>query len=287
MAEPLMLQNKYRLLCYKPYESALLLEEPCFTPRDGRKYATDSRLQCLSNKAKVELGLLCDHNSVCLGGSTCQNGFCLCNPGYVAENGRCVSVKIHQVLVLPGSMCHEPGAICSGGSKCENGWCVCGPNYVIKLHVCVLAEILPPYYALPGSDCGPRERQQCAGGSFCVMHKCVCPAGMIAKQGQCVVSPIIVNPGSLCDDSCSWCFLTCGGGSTCFNGACVCPKGQTIQNDQCVTVKSTGTVIVVAMMASIGCGSRLIVVLAVIRVVLVVTVIVVAIRVAGIVMAIK
>ncbi|CAI2357120.1 unnamed protein product [Caenorhabditis sp. 36 PRJEB53466] len=202
---------------------------------------------------KIVPGGRCGPIDVCVGGSNCIEGFCLCPAGQQpSNNGRCekftttprqttwasttsTQAATARVYSKPGESCTQ-GQTCVGGSACSfRKLCECPQDKSeILSGQCVTPKKVE---VVPGASCNANS--VCTKGSTCDNGLCRCQPGYIAVSGNCVALPMpttpkmktMAKPFESCENG-----ETCEGGSSCDmdTGICMCPPGQIVFNVQCM-----------------------------------------------------
>ncbi|NP_001360756.1 EGF-like domain-containing protein [Caenorhabditis elegans] len=162
----------------------------------------------------------CDNTIVCIGGSSCLIGTCLCDSGYEPSSDRssCVLNDRYNVRSrsYPKTFCTFDSE-CTGGSICIDKRCACRNDHEMINGVCQLAN-------LPGSRC---HTSFCSKGAECRNGYCVCAKTNYSDSTLDCVSSINANqgsmayPGSKCNATTS-----CQQNSSCFFGYCVTPQDE-------------------------------------------------------------
>uniref|UniRef100_A0AC35TSL0 EGF-like domain-containing protein n=1 Tax=Rhabditophanes sp. KR3021 TaxID=114890 RepID=A0AC35TSL0_9BILA len=198
----------------------------------------DSR--CVSNSISPPSLSCTQFPEVCIGGSRCVEGACMCANGIALTNGVCPD---RQILVKPGERCvgEEGGGIesvlyvCTGNSVCVT-YCICPGGENIIEGVCLPKESI----ANPGESC-EINLTQCSSNSQCIDKVCTCNGGYVNINNECVVSFLTTEwPCSNCHnlpnlgESCTI-NTGCGYGGVCLSpGICQCLPNSSIQNGYCV-----------------------------------------------------
>ncbi|CAD6197427.1 unnamed protein product [Caenorhabditis auriculariae] len=220
------------------------------------------------------VGESCVASNQCVGGSTCSNGVCRCNPGFTAMYGYCIggssSNQCPNGQVLINNQCWNTAQIgtqcsysqqCLGNSQCSNGLCQCPPGSSFpngqcsggsSSNGCASNQVFIGQCsngAQIGSQCS--QSQQCLGNSQCINNQCQCPSGAVNSNGRCVATSagcpqnqVMVN--NQCWNTaqigfqCSFSQQCFNNGGQCTNGVCQCPAGTSNLNGQCATSSGSG-----------------------------------------------
>ncbi|CAD5228809.1 unnamed protein product [Bursaphelenchus okinawaensis] len=163
-------------------------------------------------------GAYCSPNTYCYGGSSCNNGICMCRPGYRPINGAC---QVQRVAL--GDQC-AVNEQCVTNGICQDGICSCGRGvHFHHRHRCPERVT-----ARPGEECN--NNQVCSFNSVCSTTSgvCECPVGLetsvVQGSGECVTT---ARPrGTICMAS-----SQCHKNSYCDNGFCMCKAGFVVGPD--------------------------------------------------------
>ncbi|VDK33656.1 unnamed protein product [Gongylonema pulchrum] len=206
-------------------ECGFLLED-----REKAQYAGN-----LGGKAqtagRVEIGKSCLNGEICLGGSTCQHGFCSCGANeFIDETGACQ--KLYEADGSLGSWKHH---ILSVGN--ENS----GNTGLMSLAETTQKSRPGFFYPVPDNKNAPDQRisgsglpgEACTLGGLCwngarcaESMKCECYPGYIAVDGYC--RPKVVPLDGYCEMD-----EQCPSGAVCENSRCRCLDSYTEQSGNC------------------------------------------------------
>ncbi|VDL73125.1 unnamed protein product [Nippostrongylus brasiliensis] len=193
----------------------------------NRIFLDDECVDVPRNAKLAGIGESCQNSEICLGGSRCLQGICMCGENRHDILGICVTTA------RPGDDC-SVGQICVDGSVCAASvkTCVCPPGRSSKLGRCV--ESGHPIDTLrtsnPGDECDGQST--CEDNSFCSAEGvCVCLPKFEIFKGHCVPINMMRHPGENCHPD-----NICSGGSECRDNLCTCPNGQLLMEGRCVRV---------------------------------------------------
>ncbi|CAD5228418.1 unnamed protein product [Bursaphelenchus okinawaensis] len=157
--------------------------------------------------------------TVCVGGSRCIQGLCVCDPGYYPSGNICIQIPqapprptppapYNGPRRAPGQLC-DPGCeyvgtcACGGGSVCNHGVCSCPNGYYVENNECKPIQIttVVPIPTQPRRKTAlPSERcdylTTCLHGSSCVLGTCQCPKGYVASQDLQSCVHVLLSPQS-------------------------------------------------------------------------------------------
>ncbi|CAB3399192.1 unnamed protein product [Caenorhabditis bovis] len=230
-----------------PPHRRLIQKDICVDACSGDTIEANGR--CLS---MVEIGQPCTTSSQCRHGSFCQNGACLCPPGFFVVDNQCQAVESD-----PNGSCAN-NEKCTKGSVCYNGRCTCPRNQELVGGRCQptraavraynnaltnIKRIRLKFASQPrlnetdrtnnvpiGSAC-VRVGVNCDGGSVCVAGFCVCPLGKTPRNGICV-KHVIALPGASCEQG-----EECSENSYCNEQTSICEcasSSQMVVGNRCV-----------------------------------------------------
>ncbi|MFO0708398.1 MAG: hypothetical protein U0353_01090 [Sandaracinus sp.] len=156
----------------------------------------------------------------CTGGQLCQDGDCVCAPGWgqCSFGGGCVE------LATDHAHCGSCGRACPPDAACVAGTCTCPDGLSVCGSECRDLGSL--------TNCGACDRW-CAEGATCAGGSCECPGVMPAVCADFCVD--------LADDEdhCGGCDQPCALGASCVEGTCACNRpGETICGDRCYALES-------------------------------------------------
>ncbi|EYB99504.1 hypothetical protein Y032_0122g1086 [Ancylostoma ceylanicum] len=173
--------------------------------RDGLSCVQD-RCACLpdnlscneSEPVTSPPGGACTDSRICVGGSVCREGWCICpDPTMIVQRGICIQPGPRPTLppstASINSQVHQPYLPRTAYQNVPGAGMAAVNQYNIQQ-----GRKIPP-----GASCGPLDT--CVGGAMCVDGMCVCPSGMQASaQGRCekastpaTSTAMILNPGSV------------------------------------------------------------------------------------------
>ncbi|VDK73185.1 unnamed protein product [Onchocerca ochengi] len=225
--------------------------------------------QCLNS---VEIGGVCQVDAQCIGGADCLNQRCLCPPGTVQNEQKCVQKNCSEDTILINGTCLSrviPGEQCKDSSQCldasqcssATNSCICseGMNniggYCRKLSYTDPCDSISMVYAnnscvqiaKPGDHC--IYDLQCLGGSICTDGYCNCSEGTKNIDGYCIGSVLCNQDEVFLNNRCfkrvslnESCLISqqCPTNSTCnYAARCDCQTGMTV-NGRCVKRRIPG-----------------------------------------------
>ena len=135
----------------------------------------------------------------CQQGSICQEGKCVCAPGFVLCEKLCVNLQNND------EHCGKCNGSCGNVGRCLNGKCSCPSGYEVCQGTCI-------NFSDNALHCG-KCQAACSTGSFCKDGKCTCPIGLTLCGGKCVDAK---SDGKHCGK----CNTVCKSGELCWQGFC-------------------------------------------------------------------
>ncbi|CAD5235781.1 unnamed protein product [Bursaphelenchus xylophilus] len=221
--------------------------------------------------------------TICMGGSRCIQGLCVCDSGFFPQGNLCVPLPpapprpippFNNPRRAPGQLCDvscDPTGACScgGGSICNNGICTCPNGHHVVNNECVpiVVSTLSPATAEPRRKTAlPSQRcdylTTCLHGSSCVLGTCQCPRGYIPSPDLQSCVHVLLHPQNnqspfisrltLHEHPNSYEHLgvrcatnnDCKQGAACLSGVCACPPSTIAnQSEYCVPEKRSVNVI--------------------------------------------
>ncbi|CAJ0610243.1 unnamed protein product [Cylicocyclus nassatus] len=254
------------LQCSAAYTGTKCVDRICVCP-EGYKEVDQT---CVPESEPVTSppGGACTDNRICVGGSVCREGWCICpDPNMIVQRGICIQSGPRPTVppangggismvpnfnhlstaqgrkIPPNSSC-GPLDTCVGGATCIDGLCVCPPGMQASAQgrcersptgstTPMVLKPGTPTYARPGQACTNGET--CLGGSICKeMMVCACPPEKPILLGDtCTAQQYkkIATPGESCDEN-----TECTKESTCQGGQCRCQYGYIAVSGQCVAL---------------------------------------------------
>lgn len=191
-------------VCFLPGPSGQCLN-PTRTCQDG--------LYCNGTEQCSESRDLCEF--ACVGGTICDNGFCVCNDGGGCPNGnvgQACNIFIQPVNCPPGQVCNEALDACTECS--QNSHCTQAPELRCNLSTGECVECITNSHCQDSSFCNGQETCNTTSG-FCEPGSPVqCDFGEFCSEllFRCVECENVVD----CDDG-----LYCNGAEQCIDDQCV------------------------------------------------------------------
>lgn len=209
----------------------------------GEAAVATSVTQVINNKVgeNKNPGIPCSLQDFCLGGSNCQDGFCLCDDDWIQDNDKCVlpttqetsSTKNEIDDALEETDCKSDD-VCPVNGKCVNGMCLCLPGFKLNGEVCEKEKMSfssHPGKATPGSQC--TTSSECSFRTKCSEGVCRCKKGETIIDSTCRSAIHHVLPGLTCDPSNGY---DCVGESICQYGVCKCKRRLVSDGQKCVPI---------------------------------------------------
>ena len=156
----------------------------------------------------------------CRGYGVCQNGTCVCDPGYSGSSCQYICGTNCSVCTQTNcTVCKDPNAVANGlNCSCKTGYLLSTSGICTSMLPCdVLCK-----------TCNNGVCSNCTSNSSLVNGKCSCSNGFTINGTSCI------SCGFSCTSCSTSACLTCAAGSVLSSGSCVCSAGYFKSNTSCI-----------------------------------------------------
>ncbi|GMR61797.1 hypothetical protein PMAYCL1PPCAC_31992, partial [Pristionchus mayeri] len=116
--------------------------------------------------------------TLCVGGSRCVQGICLCRPNEEAIDGECSAIPQPPMPIPP-----PPTVLQLQQQLCQSQSC-CQPGYVFQNQQCNPPPKIRTINIMVGSQCS--NAVQCDRGAYCLSGFCQCSRGYHQLNNRCI-----------------------------------------------------------------------------------------------------